>query len=375
MDELIGGSWTSIAFHTRVNRYAAGVNVSGKTTIIVFCSPGSTCNYGKAEEELLKILKAVPFEIHLEFLPGEITPSAMPQDSDPIGHSTAPEKPVNGSSISVEGNTTEAGSFGGWVVLNLPKEQRTIRCILTCYNVIRSPDKEVVMYTDEHGVVLDNQIGHDVVEYPAAYDTKYTLSELGRVCALNPNDSEASQLRDTLSSRFSNPEIGRVILASGDRLTNGYRSDWALVESPSTFSPNRPVPKSAIFPNWDLPPNRLYSQNEDSKIREFGRVRLGDWVAKRGLISGCSTGEINNMERVLQWQGKRTMEVEILSRRGDFARPGDSGSMVTGGQGELLGVVYGIDQDTGFDVALMTRIDQIQEDVKRLTNGGLITLN
>src|SRR5690625_3995343 len=39
-DELIGGSWTSIAFHTRVNRYSAGVNVSGKTTTIVFCLPG-----------------------------------------------------------------------------------------------------------------------------------------------------------------------------------------------------------------------------------------------------------------------------------------------------------------------------------------------
>lgn len=370
----MGESWSSIAYHTRVSRQADD-NALGKPTIIVFCYPGSACDYDEAEDHILQILTAVSVEVHLEFLPGQITP-ATPQSGLPLNLDDTPPKPLNGSSIGVGGNTSEAGSLGGWVVLNLPKQRLTIRCAITCYHVVRSPDSTIATHTDTHGVMLNDQRGHVRVQYPSAYDATYTLSELEKTCSQNPDDAKAAMDYKALSARFSNPGIGKVMLASGYRNKNGYLSDWALIESPSTFSANKPPPKEAILKR-ELPQNPPYTQNRDSEVREFGKVKLGDWVTKFGRTTGCTTGEINKMDRVTPGPlGMTTMRVEILSHFSDFAAPGDSGSMVTGQRGELLGFVDSIDKSPGrFDVGFMTTIQRIQDDIRAITGDGFISLD
>ena len=64
--------WTSIAYHKMV-RGDADRDTHGKPTVIVFCRSGSTGNFELAEEQIMQVLDTVPFEIHLELLPGEIT--------------------------------------------------------------------------------------------------------------------------------------------------------------------------------------------------------------------------------------------------------------------------------------------------------------
>jgi hypothetical protein len=372
---LMGESWSSIAYHTRVHRQA-NYDALGKPTIIVFCYPGSTCNYEKAEDQLLEVLRAVSLEVHLEFLPGKITLSAL-QAAAPHFLYDIPEKPLNGSSIGVEGNTSEAGSLGGWVVLNLPRQHQAIRCAITCYHVVKSLDAAIATHTNTHGVMLNDPRGHETVEYPAAYDATYTLSRLNRICTEDSDDAEAIKAHQTLPARFSKPGIGRVILASGYRYKDGRRSDWALVESPSTFSANKPPLREAIRAPFKLPQNSLYSQNSDSEVREFGQAKPGDWVTKIGRSTGCTSGKINKMDRVTRGpQGTLTKQVEIISHEGGFAGPGDSGAMVTGRRGELLGLVVSIDEYSGnYDVAFMTTIQQIQQDVKDFTGDGFISVD
>ncbi|KAK2760387.1 hypothetical protein FQN54_002457 [Arachnomyces sp. PD_36] len=375
---LMEGSWSSIAYHSRISRADNAYDVFGKPTVVVFCYPGSTCDHGydKAEESLLEVLQMSPVDIHLEILPGEITP-CVSSDNRPCYLSNPPPKPLNGSSTSVGGETREAGTLGGWVILNLPNLQ-TIQCGLTCYNVVKSPDKAITAHTDIHGVVLDDSRGHITVQYPAAYDAAYTLARLNEHCFSDPNDKTTAQELQTLSAQFANAAIGKVVLASGYRDTDGHRSDWALFESPSTFSVNKPPPEELILAPFQGPSNPpFYSQNRDSKVREFGRAKFGDWVTKIGRGTTCTTGEVNHMKRVMPAPlGGTTKQLEILSHDGNFAGPGDSGSMVIGPRGELLGIVTNVDTRSGsFDPAFITTIQQIQQDVKEMTGGGFLSLD
>ena len=135
------GVWTSIAYHTRKGRLEDH-NEPSRPTIIVFCHSGSSCEFQKVEGQLMTILEAIPILVHLEFLPGRITLFAPSEDTKARVVTSIPEKPLNGSSISTRGNTTNAGSLGGWVMLNLnPKHM--VPCFLTCYHVVRSADNDV----------------------------------------------------------------------------------------------------------------------------------------------------------------------------------------------------------------------------------------
>ncbi|PGH09634.1 hypothetical protein AJ80_07663 [Polytolypa hystricis UAMH7299] len=298
---------TSITFHMRVNwQHKHNDDVPGKPTVIVYCKPGSTCNFDKVEEEMLKTLDKIPpeLEIHLEFLRGEIKLLAGYGEPIPEYLREITPKPRNGASIGVEGRTDEAGTLGGWLILNLPKERREICCALTCYHVVRSVDKTIRDYTDTHGVSLDDHGSHVVIEYPAAQDARYTMRTLG--------------------SLMSNPAIGRVVLASGYSVRDNSRMDWALIESPSTFTVNRPTPAENLDTKFIMEDTTCYNLTTDSKVREFGRVHLGDWVLKTERTIKTTSGDINALPRInVNWpSGLVTDEIEILSHSGTLQHQG-----------------------------------------------------
>jgi hypothetical protein len=130
LDRLVGKRWSSIACHTRVHREAAW-NAPGKPTIMVFCHPGSECDFNGAEESVLKVLEAVTPEVHLEFLPGRIDLGA-PGGDKPLSLRRVRKQLFNGASIGVRGKVDEAGTLGGFMLLNLPKQRQSIPCALTC---------------------------------------------------------------------------------------------------------------------------------------------------------------------------------------------------------------------------------------------------
>ena len=84
------------------------------------------------------------------------------------------------------------------------------------------------------------------MEYPAAYDANYTLEVLTSEINKNPANSLLARKHQYQSALLDNPSIGKVVLASGNRINGTTRLDWALVESPSTFSPNKPSSTSAF---------------------------------------------------------------------------------------------------------------------------------
>lgn len=371
VSSLLGDAWSSIAYHMRVGRMDRdGLQ---KPTVIVFCYPGATCIFERAEDQIMQVLNQTPVQIYLEFLAGQISPA----DEGAMYLQNITLKPSNGASIGIKGNTDKVGTLGGWVVLNLPKENRMVRCALTCYHVIRASDDNTTDHTDAHGIRRDDPRGQVEIEYPGALDAKHTMISINDFLQKGHSDRIKSQ-QAILSSRTSGPGIGRVIYASGNQIKNGQRLDWALIESPDTFSPNRP-PSASTFESspFRVPSDTYYSQNADSKVRVFGRAKKGDWVTKRGRTTKVTSGTVNRMYRRVQWpSGQTTVEIELMSPWGDIVAPGDSGSIVTNAQGELVGMIFGKDPDAReFNIGIMTPIASIQQHVKEMTNGGFLSLD
>lgn len=370
---LMRGSWSSISYHDRINRQAED-DTASKTTVIVFCRPGASCDYETAENEIMKILDTASHRIHVEFLPGEIL--LLPEFiKKGMNLYPLPLKPLNGSSLGIAGNRDKAGTLGGWMFLNLPNQEQQMKCALTCYHVVRSDDKTAASHTDTQGVLLNDPRGHVMVTYPASLDTDHMTALMKKT----PSTPEKAETQGVLSSLIANPDIGKVVLASGHRVHDQHRLDWALIESPSTFSANKPPPKAAFLHRpMGLPETGDYSLNSDSKVRQFGRVRKDDWVVKRGRTSGVTSAKINRMRREIEWteHKKVTFETEIISLTEDFAAPGDSGSVVTNENGELVGLLFSMaDEPARHDIGFMTPITAIQDDVKRLTGGGFVSLD
>ncbi|KAK2849621.1 hypothetical protein FQN49_005576 [Arthroderma sp. PD_2] len=370
--EYMSGSCSSIAYHTRVP-HGASRDTLGKTTIIVFCYPGTSCNFKEAEDRILAILEQVPATIHLEFLPGQIS---FPRGG---GHpkflQNVTETPLNGASISIQGNNKDAGSLGGWVWLNIPHRNIRTRCAITCYHVVRPMDDATSTHTDRNGVIPNDPRGHVTVEYPAACDVAYTMKDLSELYKNYPNEPAVTTQYNILSARMANPGIGKVILASGRRRRGNSKVNWALIESPTTFTANKPPPRSA-FDRFSLPHGSAYFVNSDTKVRAFGQAKFGDWVAKFGRTSKTTSGEVNKLDREVIWPtGSNSYEMEIISYDGYFSEPGDTGSAVTNSKGEFVGLLFARDSHPAQYVSYMTPISLIQDDVNEMTDGGFLSLN
>lgn len=206
-----------------------------KPTIIIFCYPNSTYDFETVENKVIEVLDMTSQHIYLEFLPGSISASLL-GGREPVVINGITQKPLNGSSIGIQGNNNRAGSLGGWCFLNLPKENRRIPCAMTGYSVIRSDEESISNFTDTAGIKWTDERGRAMAEYPAAFDVPTNMRRLNNQCAYAPHDNDLQKEREILSSLTANPGIGKVLLASGYQIRNNRRLDWALIESPSTLS-------------------------------------------------------------------------------------------------------------------------------------------
>ena len=278
--------------------------------------------------------------------------------------------PHQGGSIGII-RGSGAGTLGGHLFLNVPG-QSPISCFLTCYHVIRSNNDTVRKEQDKNGLRLGQQThlsAYTAVEYPANLDSKATRAEMEK----DPRkDLELNHVKNLINNSVK----GHVIAASGLRVNaNNRRLDWALVRnSADHFSRIRPVPRKSL-PLFERPDGCFL--NEDSSIRTFERIKKGDWVAKKGRTTNWTVGEVNRMRRVWDWPetGRITQEVEVFPGGEDFARPGDSGSVVHNKAGELVGMLFGKDSPSNnHNMGIASLITDIQEDIRIMTGGGFISL-
>lgn len=358
---LCGKDWSSIAFHLRSSK--CDNNVNKRPTILVSFFHGAALDFDRIESHLLETLRGCKTPFKLELLPGSIESNAMPSSSGIILGKMSP-KPKNGSSIGTAGNDSEAGSLGGWLNLNFAEG---------------SPAK--IGITCNHDVAAGTAKSTKVVEYPAALDRRATRNACEAIVKSEAPSESVRTALETLKLLDANPEIGKVRAASGLRKNaSNRRMDWALFETPSTHTRNKPPPNSAFLKPQDFPGGNelLYTQNEDSYVRNIGVIKANSWVSKTGRTSRVTSGTVSTLTRAVHWEQHGEFysdEIEVMGLTNDFADGGDSGSMVMNASGELVGLLIGKDScATDWSVGFVTPIQDIQQDVKMET-GGFLSLD
>lgn len=360
-------NWTSIAFHMRGNRLQPD-NLC-KPTVVVFCKPGSICDFEALESALRVILDPIGWT--LDIRPGFLSWCIQPtiQLSQPLIYSSGlPLKPEHGSSIGVNGNTTQAGSVGCWLTLKLT-DGTELPVLLTCYHVVVSEDKMAKDKIDQEGMHYGDTIGRVVVQYPAAFDLDANLK-----------DVKDKVTYDKLKHLSLTSAIGYVIAASGLRVNSrGRRMDWALVLSPDTHRKNTLPSNTALTKRAAYPAGgpAAYTVAEGEEVRGIGQIEADAWLVKKGRTSGVTSGWVSKLDRLVQWESIKRVshEHEVTGLVEDFADPGDSGSMVTDEHGGLAGILIGKDLcSSDWDPGFVTPFDEIQEDIMLYTNGGTLSL-
>ncbi|MCJ1347168.1 hypothetical protein MMC31_005389 [Peltigera leucophlebia] len=375
---LCGSAWSSIAFHNRTSMCSN--TGPEKPTVIIFCHPGSQCDFKSVDEYLDDLLKTTDVELFHEIQVGSVREAWSVTDKGKGKYSVPPQTPPNGASISLEQDLEGAGTLGGWLMLNFPKSP-PVKVAVTCDHLINKSTAP----TEGLNLSQAKQNEPLLIVYPAALDRNATIKHLKSLtsrpgCA----DSDKENLRKC-GQIFSKPPIGQVIAASGNRCNpDGRRMDWALIQVPGNTSRNNPPPHDTLNDQSLKAFNELnlgsYKKiTEDSVVRQFGSMSKGSWVVKRGRTSGTTTAIVNGMTRTVKWDRESSelvsREVEVYGMTDDFAFSGDSGSFVCDHNGALVGLLIGSETCAGsFGCGFVTPIAEIQADVKKKT-GGFLSLD
>ena len=234
----------------------------------------------------------------------------------------------------------------------------------------------------------DNRIQ---VEFPAAFDRKDAIKWYKKL-QIDPETSpghmaDYQRELENLEQCDKSPVIGTVIYGSGMRKNQANRRmDWALIETPHTYSVNVPTPDHPFFLLEQTrqlvgrsEPVR-YSANANSQVRAIGDLDLCDWVCKMGRSSLGTSGQVNRLRREIKWEGYDhfiTQEIEVFGLRHDFVDPGDKGAWVTNRAHELVGVLMGMDpfaSAAGPNIGFVTDIRDIEQDVRAISGGATFAL-
>lgn len=379
-----GSAWSSVAFHNRshvsykpgpIERYSLGPE---EPTVLVYCNKGSRCDFDALESALLKIIRKVNAGLRLELLPGSVISANSPA-STPIPRLKLFKQPLNGSSIGPKGDMERSGTLGGWFMLNLPGRLPS-KVVLTSQNLFSGIGIDLVGARNKEESEIERlEVGH-----PAPCDTMATIKRLEDLC-LKPDcplsilqelKGELKDFRDATTA----PPIGHMIATSGYRLNeNCHRMDWALIQVSSCITENKP-PSAATLRRkcWNGLEHGeddkifVYKGNvtPDSIITNLGEITPGSWAAKHGKTTGATSGYINRMPRIIQWDDQQeSEEVDFVGWVRNFAQAGDSGSFVVDELGNLVGLLIATDPVTS--CAFVTPIGEVLADVKAMTGGNL----
>lgn len=367
-----GSAWSSVAFHLRTH---VGYNPGPKKpTVLVYCHKGSRCDFDALESALLRIISKAHVELCLELLPGSVTSAYSPLNKPKVLWNTS-EEPFNGASIGFKGDTETAGTLGGWFMLNLP-DSPPIKVALTSNNLFGNIDSCRRQQMDLTGLSLKQMTEIETlqVEYPAASDAMATIKEL-EALSLDPDcPSRNLQCLEKIRRAATAPPIGHVIATSGHRLNeNSRRMDWAIIQVSGRMTENKPPPAAYLtelgYPRFGPAGYRV---TPDSIIQETCEIRPGSWVVKNGKSTGVTSGKVNRLTRLVQWENQQeSEEVDVVGLTKNFAQAGDSGSFVVDEDGNLVGLLIATDLITS--CGLVTPMKELLADVKAMT-GGYLTM-
>ena len=376
--------WTSVAFHMR--KHSHRPNQTWQPTILISFYVAAVSRFETFESRIKELIKSEQISLELEFLCGQIDLAPLLIDRPVIPRVPIGLKPRNGDSIGRADKSNDAGTLGGWIMLKFANPPKRLQCLLTCDHVVAGRDPGMSPVLDTAAVDYTTSTNRIAIDFPATYDRKHAITYYQNEL-LDPKLNAQARPRvqkelDRLVNIDKAPIIGSVLYRSGVR-ANGkvHRMDWALVESPTTYTGNIPPPESSFVNDVDRYPSEakgpiIYIADSDSRITSFGKMKLHDWVVKRGRTSGDTAGEVNRVGRTVKWEAYnnwQTEEVEVIGLSRDFVRPGDSGSFVTNRHRELVGMVIGMESvSDSHDVGIVSDITDIMEDVRALCGSSFV---
>lgn len=360
-----GPAWSSVAFHLRAHgfdKYKSGLK---KPTVLVSCHKGSRCDFDALQSALLKILNKADVGLSLELLPGSVVSAYNPLSTPVPPAYDISREPFNGVSIGLKGDKERSGTLGGWFMLNLPGGL-TLKVALTSHNIFSGIGNQLGERNIE-----ESEIERLQVEHPAPSDTMATIKHLEAFCLKLDCPPSTTQWLKDLREAITAPSIGHLISASGYRLNDTcHRMDWALIQVSSYMEKNRPpLGESLQLRAIDLnaPP---YKVTEDSIVTELCNPIPGSWAIKDGKSTGPTSGYINRLPRIIQWDDQQeSEEVDFVGWVDNFAQAGDTGSFVLDTFGNLIGLLIAADPVNS--CAFVTPIREVVADIKAMTGGNL----
>ena len=188
-------------------------------------------------------------------------------------------------------------------------------------------------------------------------------------------DIEDEEIIERLNAIAAQGPIGRVKFASGYRLLpTRRRMDWALVELNPACPVQNFLPMKSQFTKqcfYGVPP---YKVNEGDTICGTNNIFKDTWYGKVGRTTDGTAAEFNRITRDIEWDiGQDSDEYEFKSLHSgeQFARGGDSGSLVFNLQKEWVGMLFS--SDRGQECGFVTPVYELIKDIEEAT-GGTITL-
>lgn len=379
------GKWTSIAYHNRGPRYG---NIDQRPTVVVFITPGSIYSWEQFEERIFNVVQSarLPDEVELsvEILPGCISPRQIMENEDPIAYVELNELatiPSNGASIAPSLCMKEAGSLGAVVDYHPGDKSETVKCFLTSYHVVASGDPAGRRVNDNIGIGLN---GRNVdckidIDYPAKYDANETKRFVTfRIAKDGDETGNDRAILKRLESITTAGPIGHVKYASGHQLnTAKRRMDWALVAlktpNPGNSMQNM-LPSREKFTAQCFQGVPAYKVQPGDTISGTGDILKNTWYGKLGRTSQGTAAEYTRIKRTIAWDNglvSDEYEFRTLHSGAQFARRGDSGSLVFNMRKEWVGMLIASDvyDETGF----VTPVQDLIKDIEDKT-GGTITL-
>lgn len=357
-------AWSSVAFHLRT--HGSDYSILKKPTVLVSCHKGSRCDFDALESALLKILSTTNVRLSLELLPGSVVSAYNPLSTPVPPAYDISREPFTGASIGLKDDKERSGTLGGWFMLNLPGGQRS-KVAMTSHNIFSSGIGSQLGAKNTE----ESEIERLQVEHPAPSDTMGTIEHLEAFYLKPDCPSSTTEWLKDLRDATTAPSIGHLISASGYRLNdNRHRMDWALIRVSSYMAKNRlPLEDSLQMRQTDLkaPP---YNITPDSIITKLCDPIPGCWAVKDGKSTGPTSGYINRLPRIIQWDDQQeSEEVDLVGWVQNFAQAGDTGSFVSDTIGNLVGLLIAADPVNS--CAFVTPIREVVADVKATTGGDL----
>ena len=369
---VLRDSWKAISYHMTGPRLDERRAVP---TVVVYCKPGTVEDFLSAEREIGRVLDEhnyLDVQLHLEILPGS-TGLASPSRKDFNPglawrwlYEDGVDEPWTGTSIGSEGST-QSGSLGGWVGLH-GESGDIMEYAMTCHHVVSTGDVDNKDANDEHGIGLNGTVPlpHIKVVCPSPVDE----AETRKFILQRPARQSMEQFEEKISV------VGNVEYGSGNRRRSdfGSRLDWALIASPNlTNSLRNKTPEAYCYDHGNSDFREyIATHNPSHRLLKISDSRMaGQWVCGVARSGSCD-GIINRMYRRVRWDDGfgESMELEVLPNWGKkwFCQEGDAGGWVVNANGEVVGMLIGMDE---YGCGILTPLKDILEDIKRLTAYGV----